>query len=555
MDWQGGHDAATSYEIYHRPRRSRVPQIVAVIVTGALVVLVLAAIAGAVLFGDDEGDPGRVSEQLYLWQPVSGPTPALANVTAQWGLDVWQHTGTDQASGGVAIGDLDGDDRPDIVAGGGSLAVFFALEPGGFEPATGTLAELTSEVTSVGIADIDLDGAPEILVGTAGERDLVIWGGPWESRRDFTGVEVTELPAGMPTTGLLAADMSGDGLPDILRLGYGPAGGAASADVIWVRRPDRRDFQEVELPASKRRSLAAEIADVDDDGLVDIWVARDVGWQDGPNSVYSRRGTAEGDWHDDAAQLGADQAIDGMGVTISDFTGDGALDAYLTDIGDNEVLVQRIDRFESFEGSGAARIRPVGAAPSAISSSWGAGVADLNLDGINDIVVANGAFPGIGNKVPGTEVLVSDPPAIFLGLGGGRYADVWGQLGIDWTGSSRGLALGDLDVDGDTDVLLVNHSQGLVVLRNDGEAPTLSVRSEDVDCDLAGTVVTIELAGGSVTTLLAPHSFLGAHAAEVIVGIGSNPEAVVTVTAPGNDLITFDVEIEDPREVFEFPCP
>ncbi len=555
MDWQPGDDATTAYEIFHRPRRSRAPMIVGVIAAVVAVVVLGAVLVGRLLFRESTGDPGRTAEQLYVWQPVSGPVPALTNATAEWGLDAWQHLGTDQASGGVAIMDLDGDERPDVVAGGGGLAVFFATESGRFELASGVLEALTAQVTSVGLSDVDLDGTPEILVGTSGQNDLVVWGGPWVSRRDFTGVEVTELPAGKPTTGLLAGDLSGDGLPDVLRLGYGPAGEAPSPDVVWVRRPDRREFDPVELPSSKRRSLAAELADVDEDGLVDIWVTRDIGWEDGPNSVYSRRGIADGDWHDDASRLGAEQAIDGMGVALTDFTGDGLLDAYLTDIGDNELLIRRIDRFEPFLASGAARIRPVDAPPGDVSSSWAAGTTDVNLDGILDLIVANGAFPGIANKVPDTEVLVSDPPAVFLGIGEARFADVWPDLGIDWTGSSRGMALGDVDRDGDTDVLIVNHSQGLVALRNDGDAPTLTVRPEDVDCDVAGVIVSVELAGGRITTLAAPHSFLGAHAAEVVLGTGSNLRALVAVTAPGQEPLEFEVDLDDPRTELGFPCP
>ncbi len=555
MDGQRPDDNATSYEIFHRPRPSRAPVVLAALAGGLVVVVAAVWLAGNVLFRDPAGDPGRTSEQLYVWQPVSGPLPPLTNATSEWGLDAWQHLGTDQATGGVAVADLDDDGRPDVVAGGGGLAVFFATDSGRFEPATGTLEPLTAEVTSVGVRDVDLDGAPDVLVGTAGENDLVIWGGPWQSRRDFTGVEVTALPAGQPTTGLLAGDLSGDGLPDVVRLGYGPASGGATADVVWVRRPDRREFDPVELPSSKRRSLAAELADVDEDGLVDVWVARDIGWKDGPNSVYSRRGAPEGEWHDDASRLGAEQAIDGMGVTLADVSGDGVLDAYLTDVGDNELLVRRIDRYEGFFEGGAARIRPVGADPAEISSSWGAGASDVNLDGLLDLVVVNGAFPGMANKVPDTEVLVSDPPAVLLGIGEGRFADVWNDLGIEWVGSSRGLALADIDVDGDTDVLIVNHSQGLVALRNDTETPSLAIRPSSADCDLAGTTVTVTLAAGTITTLAAPHSFLGAHAAEVIVGVGSNRTAEVAVRKPGDEPLTFEVDLEEPRTLLEYPCP
>ncbi len=554
LDWQRPETSPTPYEIYHGPRRSRIPTALAVLALAVFALVGAGVAVGAWLFGEESGEPGRPTEQHYLWPPATGPRPALVDATGEWGFSAWRHTGTDQASGGVAVADIDEDGLPDVVVGGGSLAIFFAAVDGPFEQASGALEALTDEVTSVGVRDVDLDGAVDVLVGTGG-ADLVVWGGPWAARRDITGAEVTELEGGRPTTGLLVGDFTGDGLPDIVRLGYGPAAGAAAPDVLWERVVDRRTFEPRELPGSARRSLAAELADVDEDGLTDIWVARDTGWQDGPNSLYSRRGADEGPFHDMAPGLGADQAIDGMGISLADLTGDGVLDAYLTDVGDNEVLIRRLDRFEPSLDSGAARIRPLGADPRTISSSWGSGVTDLNLDGRLDILVVNGGFDGMANKVPDTEVLVQDPPAIFLGIGGGRFADVWPELGLPWTGSSRGLAIADLDRDGDSDVLIVNHGAGIMALRNDGDASSLAVRPSSLSCDLAGTTVTVDLASGRVATLLAAHSFLGAHAPEVVLGTGANRRAEVTVRRPSEDPLTETVELADLRTVYEYPCP
>ena len=56
------------------------------------------------------------------------------------------------------------------------------------------------------------------------------------------------------------------------------------------------------------------------------------------------------------------------------------------------------------------------------------------------MVVANGGFPlgKLINKIPGTEVAVSDLPAIMLGLGDGRFVGVWVEMGLDWTGREPG---------------------------------------------------------------------------------------------------------------------
>jgi hypothetical protein len=101
--------------------------------------------------------------------------------------------------------------------------------------------------------------------------------------------------------------------------------------------------------------------------------------------------------------------------------------------------------FRSTPGSGAARIRPSGAPQSTVSSSWASGVTDINLDGIADLVVVNGGFPdgGVRNKIPGTDVAVTEPPAIFVGIGEGRFVDAWPSLDLDLSITARGLGRHD----------------------------------------------------------------------------------------------------------------
>jgi hypothetical protein len=170
--------------------------------------------------------------------------------------------------------------------------------------------------------------------------------------------------------------------------------------------------------------------------------------------------------------------VDGMGVTVTDLTGDGTLDGYVSDLGGNEILKRVSAGFEVDTESGASRIRPPGADDGIVSNSWRSGVVDVNLDGILDIVVVNGGMPfsRVANKISGTQIEVDDPPAILIRLGDGTCADVWRSDTIDWAGAGRDLALGDIDNDGDTDMVTTRLDDSPVLLLNDCAAPAMTVR-------------------------------------------------------------------------------
>ncbi len=524
-----------------------------------------AALALTALRGEEEiGDPGRLSETLHDWTADSAALPVLTDVTADWGLTGVLTTGSHPLRGGAAVADLDGDGRNDIVVAGGRLHILMARPAGGFEPvaATGSLLSDNDagEAVSVALSDVDGDGRVDIMVGTTGAHSLVVWGGDWltvTGSRDATDAEVTTIDGGRPTTAVVPADLDGDGVTDLLRLGYG--GTDPRPDLVLRQDPDdRRSFDTgIELPDSRRLSLAAEVVDIDGDGLVDLWVTRDTGWATGPDSVYSREGDPTGPWRDIAPALGADQAIDGMGVTVGDLTGDGNLDVYLSDLGDNELLTRSITGrgFIPVFGAGVGRIRPPGGSDREVSSSWGSGMADLNLDGRFDLVVVNGGFAdnSMINKIPGSEVVLDDPPAVFLGLGDGTFSDVWPRLGLAWEGSSRGLSIGDLDSDGDPDLVIVNHDGQVRVYRNDTPTAGVTLRL-DPACPAAGSYLRVESGVGSAAVRLGGRSFAGHHAPEVSLPRDSGRSST-TLIVPGRP----PAEVPPPPvggpPVVDLPCP
>lgn len=520
-------------------RRGLLSKLSAVAVLALIVVSAAAFILVLVLAGDrpglDDADPGRRTEALYQWR---GEAPSLVDVTEEWGFDGWVNRSDREASGGAVIADLNRDGAFDVAVAGGDGLVFLALPGGGFTPVDPDVGD----TVAVEAGDLDLDGWVDVVFGRTGGEDVIVWGGAWIG--GLGTPEVTRIPGGEPTSGLIVADFGGgDSLPGLLRLDY------AGPDRLLVQGPARSFSVGEPLPNSDRRSLAASVADLNHDGELDFWITRDVGWQDGGDSVLL--GEPAGGARDSTQSMGAGLEIDGMGVTLADLDGDGALDAYLSDLGDNEVLLGSASGFEPAANTGAARIRPPGSPLDVVSSSWGSGVADLNLDGLLDLVVANGGFTNpVVNKVVGTRVQASDPPALFLGLGDGRFADAWGATGLAWEGAGRGLALGDLDGDLDTDILIVTRDRGLVVLRNDVAGPALAVRAAP-GCLATGAEVRVTGGDRSFIALLGAPTFLGRHAAEAIVGTGGRPVEVsaafphhgsgsATADGVGRELVVLD---------------
>ena len=209
--------------------------------------------------------------------------------------------------------------------------------------------------------------------------------------------------------------------------------------------------------------LSAVAADLDGDGWQEIYVACD----STPSLLFHNRG--DGTFAELGLQSGlavnedgSEQA--GMGIAIGDFDLDGRLDALKTHFAEDTVALYRNTGHLGFDD---VTMR-AGLGVETRYVSWGDGIVDLDNDGLPDLFWVTGSvFPEVERKHP--EFPHKSPRILFRNLGNGRFEELLDEAGpaIAEPHSSRGVAFGDFDNDGDLDILVMNMNEPPSLLRND----------------------------------------------------------------------------------------
>ncbi|HYO62762.1 MAG TPA: CRTAC1 family protein [Pyrinomonadaceae bacterium] len=429
----------------------------------------------------------------------------FADVTEAAGV-TFRHVSTpekryivESMSGGVALLDFDNDGHLDIYFVN-SLTVDLVRSKGKTRSVLyrnrgdGTFTDVTDRAgvgdigwgMGVAVGDYDNDGFQDLYVTCVGPNHLL------RNTGDGTFTDVTKRAGvGDPrwSAGASFVDYDNDGWLDLFVSNYvafdfnnlpefgkdktcqfkglavqcGPRGLPGDGDSLYRNNGDGT-FTDVTKRAGVSDpngyyGMGVIASDFDEDGLTDIFVAND----STPNFLYKNNG--DGTFKEigflSGTALNENGAAQGcMGVTVADYDHDGRLDLFVTNFDDDYNTLYHNDGRNSFtDASYAAKV----AAVSLPYVGWGTKFFDYDNDGWVDLFVANGhVYPQIKTFHQRNFVHRNNRD--------GTFAELAEQLGGPFAEkrAGRGAAFGDLDNDGDVDIVVSNLGATAQLLRNDG---------------------------------------------------------------------------------------
>jgi enediyne biosynthesis protein E4 len=528
---------------------------------------------GAACGGDH---PGTVTAD----PPPPQPAPSFVEVAAASGIDFVHRNGAtgelyypELMQGGAALLDVDGDGFLDVFlvqsgplpptrGGAAGDRLWRNRGDGTFEDWTAASGIADDDYGSgAAAADYDGDGDVDLFVSNLGPDRL--WRNRGDGRfEDVTAVAGTSDPRYSTSAAFVDYDADGDldlfvcdyvkWSPRAEKVCLGPMGlrGYCSPgeyepepSSLYRNEGDGR-FTDVSassgIGARPSTALGVAAADFDGDGRVDLYVAND----QRPNFLWMNNG--DGTFREEALErgcalsgLGFPEA--GMGVIAADPDADGDWDLFVVNLtGENATYYRN-----GGDGTFLDVTDEVGlGAVTQPYTGFGTALFDYDGDGWLDVFIANGkvvpgdsvaVLAGSGSSAGGAAVDFDyrEPNLLLRGRADGGFEDVSAQAGpaFETLAVSRAAAFGDLDNDGDLDIVVVTNGGPVQLLRNEigSSRHWLLVRLHDpttANRDGIGAELTLD-AGGRVQRRLVQPAYSYCASNDLRAHFGLDAAAVV----------------------------
>jgi len=361
---------------------------------------------------------------------------------------------------GVAFADLDSDGDPDVIAIGradGVVGVFENLGNGTFADRSATSGiPLIASASGIVAGDYDGDGLLDLYFSNWGTPNKLVHndgGFQFSNTGAFSGVDDSGFG-----TGCSWGDFDGDGLLDLYVsnrsiLGSSPGdlpnrlyrnkGDGTFEDVAPVFGVDVATVDEV--------TFQGVFFDFDNDADADLFLSTDRGMMSSnKNRLFEN---VNGALVDISATSGADISLDSMGVGVGDFDGNGFQDLYCTNTVSGHKLLMNQPTGVPEAAIFSERANQAGV--EAFAVGWGAAFFDYDNDGFQELYVCN----VLGNN------------QFYECDGSWPCTDIADALGVNDPGPSFGVAIADVDDDGDVDLLVQNNDEPLkLYINHEGES-------------------------------------------------------------------------------------